>query len=60
MTARRLQWKWPHYAVFVNEEGHHVDMRTVCPLDLKQAIAVAAGKVQWKAWADNSLMPELA
>ena len=35
MCLRQLGWTWPHHTTFVTASGHEVDLRQICPREVK-------------------------
>ena len=49
--TRDLGIKWPFWHTLVFEGDRSIDMRYVCPKDVKKMLLQQARKVYWKKWA---------
>ena len=45
---KNLGWTWPHHTSFVTASGHEVDLREVCPTDVKAQARVNSALALWK------------
>ena len=59
MFLRQLGWTWPHHTTFVTASGHEVDLRQICPRDVKAQTTVDSELALWRQWADNDERKEL-
>ena len=59
MCLRQLGWTWPHHTTFVTASGHEVDLRQICPRDVKAQATVDRELALWREWADNDERKEL-
>ena len=50
----QLGWSWPHHAVFITANGHELDLRQICPRDVKSQAMVDSELALWKDWAGDS------
>ena len=51
--------KWPHWHTVIFEGDRKMDMRYVCPKDVKKMLLQQAGIVYWKKWAAKRECEEL-
>ena len=49
--TRDLGIKWPHWYALIFEGNVRIDMRYVCPKDVKKMLVQQARSVHWKKWA---------
>ena len=49
--TRDLGIKWPHWHTLIFDGDGRVDMRYVCPKDVKKMLLQQARTVYWKKWA---------
>ena len=49
--TRDLGVKWPHWHTLIFEGDRNIDMRFVCPEDVKKMLLQQARTVCWKKWA---------
>ena len=54
--TRDLGIKWPHWHTLVFSDGTRIDMRYVCPSDVKKMLMQRARSVHWKKWAQSTSM----
>ena len=59
MCLRQLGWTWPHHTTFVTASGHEVDLRQICPRDVKAQATVDSELALWRERADNDERKEL-
>ena len=57
--TRDLGVKWPHWHTSIFEGEARVDMRYVCPKDVKKMLLQRARTVHWKKWAAKHEIEEL-
>ena len=57
--TRDLGIKWQHGHTLVFEGEARIDMRNVCPKDVKKMLAQQARSVHWKTWAAKHEYEEL-
>ena len=55
----RFAIKWPQWYTFLFEAQVAVDMRVVCPQDVKHMLLKQAKMVYWKRWAVKQECEEL-
>ena len=62
MQMRDLGWKWPSWSTMISEEGLVMDLREICPDDLKQMALRDSERNMWKRWCakdgNQHLAPE--
>ena len=51
--------RWPHWHTLIFEGDRRIDMRYVCPKDVKKTLVQQAGSVYWKKWAAKHEYEEL-
>ena len=51
--------KWPHWYTLIIEGDRTIDMRYVCPKDVKKMLLQEARTVYWKKWAAKHEYEEL-
>ena len=49
--TRDLGIKWPHRHTLIFEGDRRIDMRYVCPKDVKKMLMQQARTIHWKKWA---------
>ena len=54
MCLKQLGWSWPHHTTFVTANGHEIDLRQICPRDVKAQALVDSELALWKEWAGDS------
>ena len=54
MCLTQLGWTWPHHTTFVTASGHEVDLRQICPRDVKAQATVDSEIALWREWAGDS------
>ena len=59
MCLRQLGWTWPHHTTFVTSNGHLIDLRETCPMDVKAQAGVDSDLALWQVWADTDERKEL-
>ena len=53
--TRDLGIKWPHWHALIFFAGEvRIDMRYVCPKDVKKMLVQQAWSVYWKKWCSNA------
>ena len=57
--TRDLGIKWPHCHTLIFEGDRNVDMRYVCPKDVKKMLLQQTRTVYWKKWAPKHEYEEL-
>ena len=57
--TRDLGVKWPHWHTLMFEGDRNIDMRCVCPKDVKNMLLQQARTVCWKKWAAKHEYEEL-
>ena len=57
--TRDLGIKWPHRQTLIFEGDRSLDMRYVCPKDVKKMLVQEARSVRWKKWAAKHEYEEL-
>ena len=57
--TRDLGIKWPHWHALIFEGEARIDMRYVCPKDVKKMLVQQAGSLCWKKWAAKHECEEL-
>ena len=57
--TRDLGIKWPHWHTLMFSDEIKVDMRFVCPKDVKKMLVQRARSVYWKKWAAKHEYEEL-
>ena len=60
MTGRRICWAWPCYHTFVDRAGRHLDMREICPKDVKAMAVQDSAAAMWAKWTRTPQWAELA
>ena len=52
MCLKQLGWSWPHHTTFVTTNGHEIDLRQICPRDVKAQALVGQriGAVERLGW----------
>ena len=60
MTGRRIGWAWPCYHTFVDRAGRHLDMREICPKDVKAMAVQDSAAAMWAKWTRTPQWAELA
>ena len=56
---RDLGKKWPHWHTLIFSNDTKIDMRFVCPKDVKKILVQRARSVYWKTWAAKHEFEEL-
>ena len=59
MKTRGLGIKWPYWHTLIFGKDTKIDMRFVCPKDVKKMLVQAARSVYWKKWAAKHEYEEL-
>ena len=57
--TRDLGIKWPHWHTIIFSNDTKIDMRFVCPKDVKKMLVQRARSVYWKKWAAKHENEEL-
>ena len=57
--TRDLGVKWPHWHTLIFEGDRRIDMRYVCPKDVKKMLLQQARAVYWEKWAAKHEYEEL-
>ena len=57
--TRDLVIRWPHWHTLVLSDETKIDMRHVCPRDVKKMLVQRARSVYWKKWAAKHELEEL-
>ena len=57
--TRDLRIKWPQWHTFMFQGQVGVDMRVVCPQDVKKKLLKHARMVYWKKWSAKHKSDEL-
>ena len=61
MCLRQLGWSWPHHTTLITANGHELDLRQICPRDVKSQAMVdselALGKVGRRSNERKELLP---
>ena len=57
--TRDLGIKWPHWHTLVFSSEITIDMRSVCPKDVRKMLVQRARSVHWKKWAAKHEYEEL-
>ena len=57
--TRDLGKKWPHWHTLIFSDDTKIDMRFVCPKDVKKMLVQSARSVYWKKWAAKHECEEL-
>ena len=57
--TRDLGFKWPYWHTLVFSDEITIDMRCVCPKDVKQMLVQRARSVYWKKWSAEHEQEEL-
>ena len=57
--TRDLGIKWPHWHTLIFKGDRKIDMRYVCPKDVKKMLLQQATTVFWKKWAAKREYEEL-
>ena len=53
MTARRIGWKWPRYDMFIDRHGRQLDLKEVCPQDIKAMVCLDSDAAMWASWTQQ-------
>jgi hypothetical protein len=53
MQVVATEWKWPAWHTFISREGQHIDVRAVCPQDVKAMAMRDAENVAWAEWTQT-------
>ena len=48
LCLKQLGWSWPHHTTFVTANGHEIDLRQICPRDVKAQALVDSELALWK------------
>ena len=56
--TRDLGIKWSHWHSLIFECNVRIDVRYVCPKDVKNVLVQQARSVYWKKWAAKRAAPE--
>ena len=54
MCLRQLERSRPHHTTFITANGHELDVRQICPRDVKSQAMVDSELALWKEWAGVS------
>ena len=57
--TRDLGIKWPHWHTLIFEGDRRIDMRSVCPKDVKKMLLQQARSLYWKKWVAKHECTEL-
>ena len=57
--TRDLGIQWPYWHTLVLSDEEKIDMRYVCPKDVKKMLVQRARSVYWKKWAAKHEYEEL-
>ena len=57
--TRDLGMEWPFWYTSIFEGDRSIDMRYVCPKDVKKMLMQQARQVSWKRWAAKHEYEEL-
>ena len=57
--TRDLEIEWPHWHTLIFEGDRRIDVRYVCPKDVKKMLVQQARSVYWKKWAAKHACEEL-
>ena len=65
MTARRIGWTWNGQAgsqwhTFVDRAGRKIDMREVCPKDVRAMAMLGSSAAMWAKWTSSAQWQPLA
>jgi hypothetical protein len=50
MQCKGFGWTWPAWHTFVTRAGLHIDMREICPLDVKDMVVKDLEAHVWATW----------
>ena len=60
MTALRIGRVWPRYHTFVDRAGRRIDMREICPKDVRDMAMLDSADAMWKLWTEQEQWRSLA
>ena len=60
LTARRIGWTWPAFNVFVDRSGRHINLRNVCPQDVRAMVLLDSDAALWDKWTKQPQWASLA
>ena len=60
MTALRIGWSWPSCGTFVDPEGRLINLREICPQDVRAMALYDSEQALWERWTSQPQWASLA